>query len=237
MTTPNYILTNGIYRNINRTINVLWDSRTQNIYFASSKLYLLKCVKEKIMNSGILTNVETTLFPIEYTLDTSSNFKMNVQSSKTSFSVTGIIEEPPITELEKNYFNLVTHQTFAIDYILTKYTNTRISLCDTSDRMDFLYLLKFEEAKSFLANQENVDELTMHTKYPFLSVYSQQQDITFTEAAERIMLKNSMITSKLAMLDGSRMKYNALIFKCTSVEQINGVIDDFTNEWILYGSV
>lgn len=140
-----------------------------------------------------------------------------------------------ISNFEELYYYILMNQKGSLmDKIHDQVNYYRNCHTKTLDGQDYLYALKYIEAKEIISKGIVQDDFM---NYPFTKTYAELKNISLNQAAKEILMQNEIERDFLAESEFLRMKYTNIIRKETDIKNLKKILVDFETENYMLSSL
>lgn len=179
---------------------------------------------------GFYAKRMTGVYP-EFTFDTDKPWLLRLSVNKAEWEVSYNFES--IEELEQSVLSY--NKATALDRMFTRVDQNRTLYMNDFDACQGrIYQAKVDQAKEVI-NKEIVEDDLM--EYPFITGYARIEGIDLQEAANRILIKNSMQEAGLSESENLRLRSKKAIMSATTMKEVFDAYNRFDTEISKYGEL
>jgi len=144
-------------------------------------------------------------------------------------------DSPNIQNTDELYSYILINQKAALmDIIHDELDIVRRLINRDSNGFQDVYFAKYLEAKYIIENNITEDKLL---EYPLITGYADVCNISFVEAAKRILFKYETHIARLAENENLRMRYTDTVKREDKLENLQNILEKFKAEIIEYGNI
>jgi hypothetical protein len=157
--------------------------------------------------------------------DSCWKYKLNEQK-------TGWVENLNISSYEELHDYIMTTQKCRCLDIIHKQIDFQIKSEMTNENRNFIYFLKYMEAKEVLEKNIKVDDLA---EYPYVNGYAMLMNISLTESAKLIKIRHDVLSTLLNEFELLRIEFKNLLLKEKDISNLKNILEKFFVQFDRYG--